>query len=90
MAGRYVPGLRFAVNAMMGLSPIPFRRFLLWSTSGGALWSTYTCSLAYAIGTALEGYPLASVVISGAVTTIAITVFLIVIVRRRRTQAPAA
>lgn len=90
VAGRYVPGLRFAVNAMMGLSTMPFRRFLLWSTLGGALWSTYTCSLAYVIGTALEGYPLASVVISGAVTTIAITVILIVIVRRRRAQAPAA
>ena len=28
VAGRYVPGMRFAVNASMGLSKIPYRRFL--------------------------------------------------------------
>jgi uncharacterized membrane protein YdjX (TVP38/TMEM64 family) len=27
VAGRYVPGMRFAVNASMGLSSIPYRRF---------------------------------------------------------------
>jgi membrane-associated protein len=90
VAGRYVPGLRFAVNAMMGLSHMPYRRFLPWSAIGGLLWSAYTCLLAYAIGTALQGYPLASIVISGVVTTVAITVILVVIVRRRRAQTPAA
>ena len=30
VAGRYVPMMRFAVNASMGLSDIPYRRFLLW------------------------------------------------------------
>jgi membrane-associated protein len=28
VAGRYVPGMRFAVNASMGISDIPYRRFL--------------------------------------------------------------
>ncbi len=35
VAGRFVPGMRFAVNATMGLSDIPYRRFLLWSIVGG-------------------------------------------------------
>ena len=45
VAGRYVPMMRFAVNASMGLSDIPYRRFLLWSVIGGVLWSVYTCAL---------------------------------------------
>ena len=72
VGGRYVPGLRFVVNATMGLSEIPYRRFLGWSVLSGVLWSTYTCLLAYWIGLSLGEYPLASVVISGTVTTVAI------------------
>jgi membrane-associated protein len=84
VAGRYVPGLRFVVNATMGLARYPYPRFLLWSGIGGAAWSVYTCLLAYAIGTALSGFPLASVVISGLVTTVAITVVFFVLRSRRR------
>ena len=74
VGGRYVPGLRFVVNATMGLSDIPYRRFLGWSVLSGVLWSSYTCLLAYWIGRSLGEYPLASVVISGTVTTVAIGV----------------
>jgi membrane-associated protein len=84
VAGRYVPGLRFVVNATMGLSEFPYRRFVLWSAIGGTLWSVYTCGLAYLIATALSGFPLASVIIAGAVTTIAIGA---VIFYLRRTRA---
>jgi membrane protein DedA with SNARE-associated domain len=87
--GRYVPGLRFAVNATMGLSAFPYRRFLLWSAIGGTLWAVYTCGLAYLVGTALSDFPLASVVISGAITTLAIAVLFVVIRRRRRAQPEA-
>jgi membrane protein DedA with SNARE-associated domain len=88
VVGRYVPGLRFVVNATMGLSAYPYRRFLLWSSIGGALWAGYTCALAYAVGTALADFPLASVVISGFITTAALAV-LFVVVRRRRKSSPA-
>jgi membrane-associated protein len=87
IGGRYVPGMRFVVNATMGLSDIPYRRFLLWSVISGALWSTYTSVLAYEIGLALGDYPLASFVISGLVTTVAITVVFFTIRRRRRLVA---
>jgi membrane-associated protein len=83
VGGRYVPGMRFVVNATMGLSDIPYRRFLLWSVISGTLWSVYTSVLAYEIGLALGDYPLASFVISGLVTTVAITVVFFSIRRRR-------
>ena len=54
VAGRYVPGMRFAVNATMGLSNIPYRRFLPWSVLGGTVVG-YTCTLAYKVATTLSG-----------------------------------
>ena len=88
IGGRYLPGMRFVVNATMGLSDIAYPRFLLWSAIGGTLWSVYTCGLAYAIGIALGDFPLASFVISGLVTTVALAaVFLVV--RRQRRRAPS-
>ena len=85
VGGRYVPGLRFVVNATMGLSDIPYRRFVLWSVVSGVLWSVYTCVLAYKIGQALGEYPMASVVMSGFVTTVAIGLVLLSLRNRRRT-----
>jgi membrane protein DedA with SNARE-associated domain len=48
----------------------PYRRFLVFSAIGGVAWATYTCVLAYWISTALADFPLASIVISGVVTTV--------------------
>ena len=90
VAGRYVPGMRFVVNATMGLSDIPYRRFLPWSILGGTVWSVYTCALAYKVATTLSGYPLASVVISGLVTTAAIAAVFYFYRRNRHESAPAA
>jgi membrane protein DedA with SNARE-associated domain len=88
VVGRYVPGVRFIVNATMGLSKYPYRRFLLWSSIGGTLWATYTCLLAYLVGTALSDFPLASVVISGFITS-AVLVALFFALRRRRQRLAA-
>lgn len=88
VAGRYIPGARFVVNATLGLSKYPYRRFVVWSAVGGALWAIYTCVLAYLVATALSGFPLASVVISGVISTLAIGV-VIVVLRRSRRVAPA-
>ena len=84
VAGRYVPGMRFAVNASMGVSTMPYRRFLPWSILGGALWSVYTCALAYNVATTLAGYPLASLVISGLVTSAMLAVILLVYRRKQK------
>jgi membrane protein DedA with SNARE-associated domain len=72
VAGRYVPGMRFAVNASMGLSNIHYRRFFGWSVLSGVLWSVYTCALAYWVSTTLAGFPLASLIISGLITSAAL------------------
>ena len=89
IGGRYLPGMRFVVNATMGLSDIPYRRFVPWSVISAILWSTYTSVLAYEIGLALGDYPLASFIISGLVTTVVLAV-VIFTVRRNKRRAAAA
>jgi membrane-associated protein len=88
VAGRYVPGMRFAVNASMGLGEISYRRFLAWSVLSGVLWSVYTCALAYWVATTLSGYPLASLIISSLITSAAL-VGIYFVDRRRRRAEPA-
>ena len=89
--GRYIPGVRFVVNATMGLTSMPYVTFLVWSSVGGALWGTYTSLLAYAVGTAIADFPLASVVISGALTTVLIVaVFWLESHRSSETPHPSA
>lgn len=83
VAGRYIPGARFAINASLGITAYPYPRFLAWSALGGAVWAAYTAVLAYLVATAFAGFPLASIVISGAITTIAIAV---VITNLRRSE----
>ena len=89
VGGRYVPGLRFVVNATMGLAEYPYPRFLLWSAIGGTLWAIYTCLLAYWVGTAIADYPLASLVISGAITTIFVVAIFFVVRRHRSAESSA-
>jgi membrane-associated protein len=83
-AGRFVPGLRFVVNSTMGMTEYPYRQFLLWSALGGTLWSIYTCLLAYKVGTTLDNYPAASIVISGVITTVLMGVAFLIIRHRDR------
>jgi len=65
-----VPGVRFAVNVMMGMIEYPYRRFLLFSAIAGTAWAMYTCVLAYFVSTALADFALASIVISGLITSV--------------------
>ena len=89
VAGRYVPGMRYAVNASMGLSDIPYRRFLPWSILGGVLWSVYTCALTYNVATTLSGFPLASLIISGAITSAALAAIYFIYRRKARAAGRA-
>jgi membrane-associated protein len=86
--GRFVPGVRFAVGVSMGLIEYPYRRFLLFSAIGGSFWALYTCLLAYWIGSSLEDFPLASIVISGIVTTVLIAAVYWLDRRRRMRDVP--
>lgn len=80
--GRFVPGLRVVANATFGLAAYPYRSFLLWSSIGGTLWAVYTCLLAYIVGTGLAGFPVASALISGIITTLAIAIIIMIVHRR--------
>ena len=85
--GRYVPGLRFVINATMGMNRYPYGQYLPWSALGAVLWSTYTCVLAYKVGSSLDNYPLASVYISGLITTVLMAVIFLVVRRRDKRAA---
>jgi membrane protein DedA with SNARE-associated domain len=85
--GRYVPGLRFVINATMGMNRYPYGQYLPWSALGAVLWSTYTCVLAYKVGSSLDNYPLASVYISGLITTVLMAVIFLVVRRRDNRSA---
>jgi membrane-associated protein len=87
VAGRFVPGVRFAVNATLGLSGYRYASFLLWSAIGGIVWSVYTCGLAYLVGTSFADFPLASVIISGLITTLALCAIYLVLRRNRNNAA---
>ena len=89
VAGRYVPGMRFAVSASMGLGRYPYPRFLLWSAIGGATWAVYTCLLAFWVGTKLGEYPVISIASSGLITT-AILALLCRPMKKRWAQAEQA
>jgi membrane-associated protein len=82
--GRYVPGLRFVINATMGMNKYPYGKYLPWSALGGVLWSTYTCLLAYKVGSSLDNYPLASVYVSGLITTVLMAAVFLFMRRRDR------
>ncbi len=89
--GRFVPGVRFAVNVMMGMTAYPYRRFLLFSAIGGTAWAAYTCVLAYFVSTALADFALASIVISGLITSVLVGgVYWIDRRRRTRDDAPSS
>jgi len=87
--GRFVPGVRFAVNVLMGMTTYPYRRFLLYSAIGGIAWSIYTCVLAYLVSTALADFALASIVISGLITSVLVGGVYWIDRRRRRAGGDA-
>ena len=84
--GRYVPGMRFVVNASLGLAEHPYWQFLRWSALGGVLWSIYICTVAYVVGTALVDSPVASIVVSALASSVAVVIVFAVLARRVRAQ----
>ena len=67
---RFLPFVRWAVIAGMGALPMPYGRFFIASSIGAIIWSTYTCLMAYFIGTALADFPIASVALACASSAI--------------------
>jgi membrane protein DedA with SNARE-associated domain len=88
--GRYVPGMRFVVNASLGLAHHPYRDFVKWSALGGVLWSVYICSVAYLVGTALVDSPIAAIVVSAVASSIIVAIGFVIVARRIRRERAAS
>jgi membrane protein DedA with SNARE-associated domain len=87
--GRYVPGVRFALNvALGGVARMPYGSFVIWSSLSGTLWSVWTCLSAYYISTALAGYPLAALIVSCLAGSVLIGTVIWVHARITRRYAP--
>jgi membrane protein DedA with SNARE-associated domain len=72
--GRYIPGVRFALNAALGgVVKMPYGRFVMWSSVSGTLWSIVTCLGAYTVGTALAGYPVLSLILTCSISAVLIS-----------------
>jgi membrane-associated protein len=82
VVGRFVVGVRFAVNATMGITQYPYPRFLLFSVIGGFGWAAYTCAISYWASEALSGYPLLSILTGIALTTAILAVLYVALKRR--------
>ena len=67
--GRFVPGMRFAVGATMGLTKYPYRRFLLWDSIGSVAWASFACLSSALVATVIQGQPLVSMLVSIVLTT---------------------
>jgi membrane-associated protein len=88
---RYLPFVRWAVVAGMGVLPMPYGRFLVASVIGGVGWATYTCLVAYVIGTALDEFPVASIVVAGVSSGVLLAgVYFIETRRKRRSESQDA
>ena len=89
LLGRYLPGLRFVINATCGFTGVPYLYYLRWSAIGGTIWSIYTCAMSYWISTVLVGFPAASIVVSGVVTGAMVAIVYWLEFRHRRKQLAA-
>jgi membrane-associated protein len=82
--GRFLPGIRIAINVACGAGGMPYRRFLLFDSLGAVVWSLQAALIGYFAGKAFaEQVWVALAVAIG----VAIFVGFIVILRERRMMA---
>jgi membrane protein DedA with SNARE-associated domain len=72
----------------MGALPMPYPRYALWSAVGDTAWAAYTCLVAYWIGTALDEFPVASIVIASISSGIIVGAVFFIERRRHAKAAP--
>jgi membrane protein DedA with SNARE-associated domain len=85
---RFLPFVRWAVTAGMGALPMPYGRYAAWSAIGDIAWTVYTCLVAYWIGTALDEFPIASIIIASVSSGIIVGTIFVIERRRRRGKQP--
>ncbi|WP_217925107.1 DedA family protein [Miltoncostaea oceani] len=57
LAGRFLPGIRIAINLSCGAGQMSYRRFLLFDSVGAVLWSTQAALIGYFAGKAFADKP---------------------------------
>ncbi len=55
--GRFLPGIRLAINLTCGAGQMDYRRFVIFDALGGLLWSTQAAVLGYIFGKSFESRP---------------------------------
>lgn len=82
--GRFLPGLRIAINMACGAGAMRYRRFLGFDTLGALLWTAQAALIGYAFGRIFEERPWIGFAIAIAVT---IAIGSVVVLRERRHAA---
>jgi membrane-associated protein len=79
--GRFLPGLRIAINMSCGATHMPYRRFLTFDAMGATVWSAQAALLGYFAGKAFADQTWVAFVVAFAVTGL---VAVLVAVREKR------
>ena len=81
IAGRFLPGLRIAINMSCGSGQMAYGRFLIFDGIGATIWAGQAALLGYFAGRAFAGQIWVAFVVAFAVTA---TVAIVVGLRERR------
>lgn len=86
--GRFLPGIRIAINLSCGAGHLSYRRFLIFDALGAAAWATQAALLGYFLGRAFERRPWIGLLIALGVA--AVVGGVIALQERRRVRREAA
>ena len=70
VVGRFLPGIRIAINMSCGAGQMAYRRFLVFDIVGALLWSAQASLLGYFAGKAFAGQLWVAFVVAFAVTAV--------------------
>lgn len=70
LVGRFLPGIRIAINMSCGAGQMAYRRFLLFDVMGAALWSSQAALLGYFAGKAFADQLWVAFVVAFGVTAL--------------------
>lgn len=88
--GRFTAALRVLIPGLSGMSRVPYRTFLAWNVTGGALWATTFVLLGYVAGSQYQRVAHNASLFGIALLVLIAATLTIRTLRRHRTAAPSA